>query len=559
MLRFALFMSFFIVVAPSLAGANEIETVSTVKAVTVYQNRAKVVRTASAGVAAGANNVVIKGISPMIDPSSIRVRGMSKAQVTIGAVKSENIFTAELSSDREKTLNAQIEKIQNENLLLEAEKHALNARQAFVKNLGEQAQLRSDEAIADMTLNTEEWGAASLAIQTNMSEILKTKVKIDYVIKKNKEEISAIQQEMNKARSGRKNSYNINVALESSTAANVTLLIDYQTSGANWMPLYDARLKNKQDGTSDLKLTQYGAVTQRTGEDWSDIELTLSTAQPHRQAVLASLRTNWVSMYPEQSRVRAQKSMKDSSFSGLASMQAPSNSRVAVADQMEELDDASYAPASIQKTGYAVEYRIAGLVDVASDGAESKLRIGDAPLEHDLQTYIRPQIAQAAYLMANIKVTGEAPLLAGKVSLYRDDAFIGHGHVPFLMPNKTHELSFGINDNIVVASKTLKDERKEAGMIFSENAHEKHLVTSIENVGTGNATIIVQQTLPTSKNEDLSVEIIKDHSTKGYQKDIDNVKGMLQWSLELAAQQKDEVKLGYRLSWPKAYRLSNYR
>jgi hypothetical protein len=103
----------------------------------------------------------------------------------------------------------------------------------------------------------------------------------------------------------------IRIVLESTETATVpvddnapvNLKLSYLTYGAHWSPSYDCRAvtgssagaagteaaEDKKDDTADtnttagelsLALTYYGDVVQRTGEDWSDARISLSTAQP---------------------------------------------------------------------------------------------------------------------------------------------------------------------------------------------------------------------------------------------------------------------------------------
>jgi uncharacterized protein (TIGR02231 family) len=328
---------------------------------------------------------------------------------------------------------------------------------------------------------------------------------------------------------------------------------------ASWRPVYDARLNMNADGKTTLDLIQFGNVYQSTGEDWNDIELTLSTAQPHRSATLPALRPNWVSIYAE--NARSKMSLGTSSgvgssvnnYGGFETFAQADSAELAAAPVMQKA--ATHKGATIESNGFTVEYKIAGLVDVPSDGSESKLRIGNADIKHQMETHIRPQLSQNAFWVANVTLQGDAPLLAGEVSLYRDDAFIGKSSLPFLMPNKGHDLSFGINDQITVAMKPLKEERKEAGMVLSSNTLTKHLVTEVENIGTRATSIILQKHIPTSRNKELEVEIDNAHTTKDYVEDVDNLKGILEWKTSIEPSQEQEFKLGYELSWPKGYNI----
>jgi uncharacterized protein (TIGR02231 family) len=556
---------------PHFAHAEDFMTNSEVAAVTVYQNRAKVERESRVKIPKGAHTIVIENLPANIDANSIRVAGESVADVLIGTVKSEIKYTPSLTSAREKMLNDQIEKLQNDIKRLDAEKAALGVSQKFLQNLGEQAGLRSNEEIAELNLNSGEWLAATQTIQQGMSEILGKRLEIEIKTKQVNEEIRALQQELNKSRGGQKSTYSVSVAVESDAAAELALDLSYFTYNATWQPLYDARLKKDKDGQSSLELVQYGAVRQNTGEDWSDVELVLSTAQPNRNATLGDLSPYWVDMFnPEQSGRVAEAT--NSAYVPLSTniFSEPSDYERAqdelnIEDPLNQYRMSKMAvpspqaariqTAQIQSNGFAVEYKLPGKVEVKSDGSESKLRIGSADVTHELKTVVRPQLSQAAYFIADMTVSEKAPLLGGQVALYRDDAFIGNVSMPFVPAGKSHELSYGLNDNVQVAFKVLQDKAEEAGYI-SDNSRQKQMVAEIENVSGESYDLVVEMAHPVSKNDDLRVTLQDGFTTKGYTDDWENVKGIMHWESELEPKSKKEYRLGYEITWPKGYNLT---
>jgi uncharacterized protein (TIGR02231 family) len=78
------------------------------------------------------------------------------------------------------------------------------------------------------------------------------------------------------------------VNIDALQGTSVKLEFSYQLGDAWWWPVYDARL-NTESGKIDL--VQLAQVQQRTGEDWSNVKLTLSTARPSAGAALPDLQT----------------------------------------------------------------------------------------------------------------------------------------------------------------------------------------------------------------------------------------------------------------------------
>ncbi|HEY8191720.1 MAG TPA: DUF4139 domain-containing protein, partial [Alphaproteobacteria bacterium] len=176
--------------------------------------------------------------------------------------------------------------------------------------------------------------------------------------------------------------------------------------------------------------------------------------------------------------------------------------------------------------------------------------------DNEIRIQVKPQMSAEAYLVAHTKLKGDSPILAGPVSLFRDGAFVGQTHLPLLRPGQESDLAFGVDDQISVKRRTLKDERGEAGMLAKDSVVERHFVTEIENLRNKPVKIVVLETIPESQDEQIRAEVVTSTTTPGYMKDTQNVKGLLRWEVPLAAKQKSEVKLGWRVSWPKGENIS---
>ncbi len=72
-------------------------------------------------------------------------------------------------------------------------------------------------------------------------------------------------------------SYGAEVILASNTEGEAELQLSYIVPNASWFPVYDLRVDY---GEKSATLTTYGIIQQKTGEDWEDVLLSLSTASP---------------------------------------------------------------------------------------------------------------------------------------------------------------------------------------------------------------------------------------------------------------------------------------
>ena len=530
---------------------------------TVYNDRATLTRIAEIEVPEGEHTLVLKGLPISLFPDSLRSKGSAKAKVTFGALSHKQSSFEDYVVPKEKELNEELRKFENMRKNFEAEKQALQVGRKFLENIGNHAVSRENEVISNLELNPDEWAGAADGLSKKISENLKMAIATDVQINEIDQKIQKIRQDMNQLRTGQKQAYDVTIPFVASAKTTLKLSLDYQIPQVGWTPIYDARLDTK---TGRMELVQYGSVWQRTGEDWEDVSLTLSTARPNRGTGLPDLHPHWVSIRKKNSDMaRLEKALA----SGASAIPVPVEPMymAAVEEQNQEEDPlqrwrsiqeerVEFEMASIDTSGFVSEYKITGPATVKSDGSQSKLLVGSFKTENSIETQIKPQMSTDAYLVVKATLQGEASILPGQVNLFRDGAFIGKSRLPMLRPGDEEELSFGIDDNVVVERHLLKDESSEAGLITKETTISKNFVTKIKSLHKDPVSIAVFETVPVSKDERIRVSIVGDKTTKGYEKNLNDVKGLYRWGTDIKPGDEAKIYLGWQVTWPKGENIS---
>ena len=75
--------------------------------------------------------------------------------------------------------------------------------------------------------------------------------------------------------------------LEAAQAGEVELQLSYLVRGPKWVPTYDIRVDSE---SRKLDVKYFALVRQNTGEDWGDVALKLSTANPGWEGVMRNCR-----------------------------------------------------------------------------------------------------------------------------------------------------------------------------------------------------------------------------------------------------------------------------
>ena len=92
-----------------------------------------------------------------------------------------------------------------------------------------------------------------------------------------------------------KNYKEVIVIVEADNSGKIKILPSYLVQSASWYPLYDVRVLSQ---TKMAELHYFGMIQQSTGEDWENISVTLSTAEPMSVKTLPELNRWFVDTKP---------------------------------------------------------------------------------------------------------------------------------------------------------------------------------------------------------------------------------------------------------------------
>jgi uncharacterized protein (TIGR02231 family) len=322
--------------------------------------------------------------------------------------------------------------------------------------------------------------------------------------------------------------------------------VTYNVRNARWTPLYDARLDTgARDRKPALELVRRAEITQTTGEDWSNVALSVSTvrtAQGGNAPELNSLIVQYpplpapVASAPLPSALPMQ-SLREADR-GMAVLGAPMRK----AEEQEAVADTG---------GYQVMFRIQGRVSLgASEGAKS-LRISTAAITPDIVVRSVPVLDPAAYLEASFHQAEDAPLLPGQIAIYRDGAFVGREQMKPASKDEIVRLGFGADDKVKVERTVVKRNEGSAGLLVATSkTDERAFKTSVRNGHDFPIKIAIDDQLPVSETEDIQVDLLP-ASTPPTTTNLRDRRGVLQWAFEAKPGESRDIALAWRVRWPK--------
>ncbi len=263
----------------SYATDIEKEVKSTVKNVTVFLSGAQVTRTGNASISKGRSILLFNNISPNIDKQSIQV--IITNGIKVLAVSNRLNYFSEVMKTG-KTL--ELEKEQQG--LLDLIQQQKNMLEVYTE---EESMLKSNKSIGGQQegVKIEELKAAANYFRERLTDIKVLKFSTQQKIKKHQNQLNKIAsqlQELNNGKPKPTSEIIVKILSEKSTSAKVN--ISYLVKNASWYPSYDIRVK---DINSPVNITYKANVSQNSGEDWTQVQLTLSTADPSQGSASPSI------------------------------------------------------------------------------------------------------------------------------------------------------------------------------------------------------------------------------------------------------------------------------
>ena len=207
--------------------------------------------------------------------------------------------------------------------------------------------------------------------------------------------------------------------------------------------------------------------------------------------------------------------------------------------------------AAAEVGSFQVAFKIPGRVSLgAGEGAKS-LRVSSAIIAPDLAVRAVPVLDPTAFLEASFKQNEDAPLLPGRVAIYRDGVFVGRGLMAAAGKDETVRLGFGADDKIKIERAVLKRNEGSAGLIVTTSkTDERSFKTTIRNGHDFPIKIAIEDQLPVSENEDILVEMLPS-STPPTATNLRDKRGVLEWAFEAKAGEVRDIGFAWRVRWPK--------
>lgn len=505
-----------------------------VTAVTLYPGSATVTRTAQ--VVMGATEVVVGGLPANFNAETLRVQ--AGPGIRIGEVVTQDAAASHALNPAEAALTERIEALKDQGALLEAEAKSAKIVKAYLERFNGGAGAPDKPAAG---VDPKALAGLIATLGHGASEALVKIQKLAVQQRAIGRQVEALQRDLARLASGAKDTRSVTVRVAAGQGGALTL--SYQLDNAGWKPGYRAALDS---AASTIALERLASIAQNTGEDWSNVKLTLSTSRPRLSPVGAEAQPwllSWQAPHPVYANEVAQR---------VAMAPAPAPEFKALARARAAVDDS--LAVEIQGS-FATQFEVPGRVSLASDGREVTVALSSQVLAVKQHLQVTPRLENFAILMADA-ARPEGVWPAGNMQLFRDGSYVG-ALAWNLQDAKRAEFAFGRDDLLKVQVDAVDGMTGSKGIFGARASRDTADVFTLVNRHKTPMDVVVLESSPVATSDEIKIK-----ATFAPKPAIDaweQRRGVVAWKTRMAAGATATFNVAYRIDYPKDGQLLGLR
>lgn len=560
---------------PSLA--NTIE--SRISSVTVYLNGAQVYRKAKTTLKKGTNEIIIDDVSPYLNTKSIQASASGSPlilNVKHQIEYNDPIFVSEPLPEKiqsqinilEDSLffqNLQLQKIRNQITNLDQEKRIITNNKTI------RGEGRAD-SLAIFMQAVEFYHEKLNVIENQLLQMRIQEHKLTQKVNDTNVDLSELRSysaHKTVQPTVKPQVHQIVLTVHSDYETEAEFFVNYLVNRAGWIPSYDLRATGADD---PVNLTYKASIYQKTGEDWDNVKLTLSTFNQSCSFTVPTLAMWEIQNKAELANRNQQQNLLGYVASDSITMIEQSNfysntlipTNNATINWSTSVTDATFAApitsngftigtqqdqfilpkslaGSMDKTLSNVEFTIKNRYSIKADGKETMMVVNNVDMASHFNYISVPKLDTDAFLLANLTDWRKYNLLPAKANIYFNNSFVGETSIQPSQMSDTLALAVGRERGFEITRKKIEDDAKEKN-VSSNVKREITIELAVKNTTGETASIELKDQIPVSKSDEIKVKQIEMNGAR-----INDKTGILSWKLELAPNESKIITFTYEI------------
>ena len=586
------------------AQANSAESVGgRVTNVTLYRGQALITRAIPIEGDGGSMEVVVGDLPEQIVPNSLFAEGGEA--VEIRAVRFRTRAVGQEPREEVRKLDGEILEVQQQFDLTAKRQALLGKRTEYLGKLEGFVAPTAHTDLAKGVLDAEALERVTTFAFAQHEKIAEEEATLARQAHDFQEQLALLQRKRAEITTGASRTEREAVLfLQKQAAGSAEVRLNYLVNSCGWSPAYTMRsgADHKQ-----VRIEYNALIQQLTGEDWTDVTLTLSTASPALSAAGPGLAPFHVTLGSD-AVFNAPNAQTDANEPAqqTANVYGRGLSKGQVLDQLQglnlrksefgqasnnavmfeeqnrinwSLNDVAYGLQQLEINGDAttlsvlrneatdgdngpsLNYSLHGAVSLASRSDQQMVRIMATDMESRFYHVAVPVLTPYVFREAELKNSSNEDLLAGPITVYLDGRFVGQGEIPTVARGQTFVVGFGADPQLR-ARRELADKQDGVQGGNRETRFDYRIV--VENFSNENTPVRVIDRVPHAENgEDIRVTLGKTNDPisddKLYQRE-ERPMGILRWDIDVLSNASGEsarlVEYQYTIEYDRQYVVS---
>lgn len=542
---------------------------SKITGVTVYSTTALVTREVTAPEAAGLTEVVVSPMPPYTMQSSLYAEGNDNIRVLSVRFRSRAI--AEDTREEVRKLDAQLKSLTNKQQTLDSELKAIGENLKLLDKL-ENFTAKSLEHLTDKgQLDTEKIIALAKFVQEDRTK----RTKDQLLVKQQSEDVLAqiafTKRLLDEKSGGVVRTERDAVILVDKKQGGGTIRLNYLVSNAAWRPQYKFRTSGKEK--DPITVEYQAALEQKTGEDWTNAQVILSTAQPLLNAAPPDLKSLAIAVgppgtgvaisggtpasLPSPSAIQKDLEKMSKDLRGQAAGNYAQNKNEDAAKQTNDAaaieqycdlfisrDELVRGDRPLINDGPSVTYVLKNKLTIPSRNDEQVIEIMRLDLNPKFYYKAVPVLTPNVYRLADLVNTSDVVLLAGEATMYMAGDFVGSTKLPLVAVGKPFTVGFGVDPQLQVSRILVDKTRTTQGGNQVLTFKYRIMLSSYKTV---TVPVQVWDRMPHAEAATtIAINLVNpkpELSTNSLYLRDDQPKGLLRWDVNIDPKQNGEKSL----------------
>jgi len=527
---------------------------SRITEVVVYPEQALIRRTAELTLTEGEHQLVYLILPAMADGASVQASG--RGSFTLRDITIRNIQLKKVPDEKINALKTKIEELEAQIIQTQDRLNRIAGERDFIKKIVDKVTAAKDKETPS-ELNPDNWIKMVQFYRTKSEELDKENRETARSLAFLNRDLQALKRELNDLGGQRVlNQRQVEVKIDVKKAGKLFLDLSYRVNGPGWEPLYELRAASRE---KTMTVLYQALVRQNTGEDWKNVKLSLSTAQPALPSRHPDL-TPWIvgfnrpSPSPIAGGVEAGEEAKQMfaqntyNIDGAAITEAP-------ASETETLPEMEIEEAAAVGQATAELFAISGDTSIPSDNQSKKVGITIQEFPAHFRYSAIPKMAANAYLKARVSNDSPYTFLPGDANVFLDQSFIATTEMARAAKGESFWTFLGVDEEIKVEYRSLRKTEGDKGVLRKKNLLRFESEITLTNNKQHEVEIVVWDQIPIPTHEEIKVRLVAPE----YKQDSDSLKmnknKLLEWFFRLKPAEKTSIPLTFTIEYPLGRRL----